>query len=72
MLIRDRKELQLILLQEPELMFTWCCLPGMIGEGYSTIFVKEWAGRRDDWLTPSDFDNMTATLDRVRAATGIR
>ena len=57
---------------EPELMFTWCCLPGMIGEGYSTIFVKEWAGRRDDWLTPSDFDNMTATLDRVRAATGIR
>lgn len=57
---------------EPELDFTWCCLPGMLSDNYSTIFAKEWASRRKDWLTPSDFDNMTATLDRVREATGIR
>ena len=58
-------------LLEPELTFTWCCLPGMLDDGYSTIIIKEWACRRDDWLTPSDFDNMVSTLGRVRAATGI-
>lgn len=56
---------------EPELMFTWCCLPGMLSDNYNSIFVKEWACRRDDWLTPSDFDNMAATLDRVMEAAGI-
>lgn len=56
---------------EPELHFIWCSLPGMLTDNYTTIFVKEWANRRDDWLTPSDFDNMTVTLERVRAATGI-
>lgn len=58
-------------LLEPELVFTWCCLPGMLSGNYNTIIVKEWAGRRSDWLTPSDFDNMVTTLDRVKAATGI-
>lgn len=56
---------------EPELLFTWCCLPGMLSDNYSTIFAKEWATRRNEWLTPSDFDNMVTTLERVRAATGI-
>lgn len=58
-------------LLEPELLFTWCCLPGMLSGNYNTIIVKEWAGRRSDWLTPSDFDNMVTTLDRVKAETGI-
>lgn len=56
---------------EPELIFTWCCLPGMLEDGYCTITVKERAGRRGDWLAPSDYDNMAATLERVCAATGI-
>lgn len=55
----------------PQLDFTWCTLPGMLTETYSTIYVKEWAGRRGDWLTPYDFDNMTATLERVLTVTGI-
>ena len=59
-------------LAEPELVFTWCCLPGTLDEGYRVITVKERAGRRGDWLTPSDFDNMVATLKRVTAETGIR
>ena len=58
---------------EPELEFLWCTLPGMLLESsYATIPVKKWAGRRGDWLTPSDYDNMVATLERVKAATGIR
>lgn len=56
---------------EPELRFTWCCLPGMRIDNYSTIFIKEWTKRRDAWSIPSDFDNMIATYERVKAATGI-
>ena len=57
---------------EPELRFTWCTLPGkLLADSYATLFVKEWASRRGDWLTPSDFDNMLATYRRVLDATGI-
>lgn len=57
---------------EPEFTFTWCCLPGMLNNNYQTIKVKEWASRRSDWLTPSDYDNMITTYDRVKAASGIK
>ena len=56
---------------EPQLDFTWCALPGMLSDNYSTILIKEWATRRNEWLTPYDYDNMTATLKRVQSATGI-
>lgn len=57
---------------EPQLDFMWCTLPEKLTDSYSTIFIKEWANRRDDWLIQSDYDNMVETLDRVKAATGIR
>lgn len=57
---------------EPEFTFTWCSLPGLLKNNYQTIKVKEWASRRNDWLTPSDYDNMIATYDRVKAASGIK
>lgn len=56
---------------EPELRFMWCTLHDMLIESYATIFVKEWANRRSDWLTPSDFDNMLETYRRVKDGTGI-
>lgn len=56
---------------EPQLYFMWCTLPGRLTDSYATIFVKEWANRRDDWLTPSDFDKMIETWHRVKTATGI-
>lgn len=56
---------------EPELRFMWCTIHDMLVESYATIFVKEWADRRGDWLTPSDFDNMLETYRRVKEATGI-
>ena len=57
---------------EPQLRFLWCTLPErLLPDSYASLFVKEWANRRDDWLTPSDFDNMISTYRRVLDATGI-
>ena len=56
---------------EPQLDWLWCTLPGMLTESYATIFIKEWATRKSEWLNPSDYENMMATLSRVSAATGI-
>lgn len=58
-------------MMEPELKFMWCTLPGRLTDSYATLFVKEWANRKNDWLTPSDFDNMIGTWQRVKAAAGI-
>ncbi len=56
---------------EPELRFLWCTLPGTLTGGYRTIFTDEYLSRRSEWLNPSDYDEMTSTLARVRQATGI-
>lgn len=57
---------------EPEIRFLWCTLPGTLTDNYETIFCDEWIGRRDKWLSPSDYDNMKATLARVKSETGLR
>ena len=56
---------------EPELVFLWCCLPGTLRNNYVTIPVRSFIGRRDEWLDPSDYDNMIETYDRVLKETGI-
>ena len=57
---------------EPELRFLWCTLPErLLPDSYASLFVKEWANRRDDWLTPDDFDNMISTWERVKQTCGI-
>lgn len=56
---------------EPELTFLWCCLPGTLRDNYVTIPVADFTGRRDEWLDPSDYDNMTTTYQRVIKGTGI-
>ncbi len=53
---------------EPELRFIWCTLPGTLTKGYRTIFTDEYLSRRSEWLNPSDYDNMTATLSRMTPA----
>ncbi len=55
----------------PQLRFIWCTLPGTLTGGYRTIFTDEYVSRRSEWLNPSDYDEMTSTLSRVRQATGI-
>jgi poly-gamma-glutamate synthesis protein (capsule biosynthesis protein) len=56
---------------EPELSFLWCCLPGTLRDNYVTIPVADFLGRRDEWIDPSDYDNMTTTYKRVTKETGI-
>lgn len=58
-------------LLEPQLRFIWCTLPGMLTDGYATIFVDQWVGRRHLWKNPYDYDNMLSTWKRVKAETGI-
>lgn len=57
---------------EPKLIFLWCTLPGTLTTSYSSIIIKEWAARRNEWLTPSDYDEMMSTYQRVKDATGIK
>jgi len=57
---------------EPELRWMWCTLPGMLTDSYATVFVDEWEGRRDEWKTKSDYDNMIRTRERVEEKTGVR
>jgi len=57
---------------EPEFKAIWCCLPGAISDNYGTIFIKEWANRKNDWLTLSDYEKMMSTYRRVKHGTGIK
>ncbi len=56
---------------EPEFRFIWCTLPGTLTKGYCTIFTDDYLSRRSDWIAPADYDNMIATLQRVKNASGI-
>ena len=47
-----------------ELSWLWCTLPGKLKNTYMTIPVAEYINRREEWLTPSDYDNMIQTLKR--------
>jgi len=58
-------------LEEPELHFLWCTLPGRMTDNFHTIVVEDWIGRRDEWRIPSDYDEMIATYKRVKEETGI-
>lgn len=60
--VREGDTLEML---EPEIDYMWCTLPGMLSDTYRTIMIKEWTDRRGDWSTPSDFDNMMETLERV-------
>ena len=57
---------------EPQIDFMWCTLPERLTGSYATIFVDEWKNKRDCWIQPSDYDNMMATLKRVKSITGIQ
>ena len=61
-----------VTLESLHLEFLWCTLPGMLLENtYKTVIVREREGKRDLWLNGKDYDNMMATLRRVKTKTGI-
>ena len=58
-------------LLDPELTLTWCTRPGTLTRSYSTIPVKGFIGKRESWISSSDYDNMISSYNRVRSVTGI-
>ena len=58
-------------ISEPELVFLWCTVPGMLEDNFATIPVEEYIGKRELWKRPADYDNMVSTLERVKKETGI-
>ena len=56
---------------EPEAEYMWCTLPGRLTGSYCTIFVKDYLGKRGQWKTASDYDNMISTYQRIRKSSGI-
>lgn len=60
-----------IVLLPPEAEYLWCTLPGRLTDSYATLAIGDWIGRRDAWQESADYDNMIASYERVKAATGI-
>ncbi len=40
--------------------------PGHLTQGYTTIPVKEYVGKRDLWLNPWDYDKMDSLLQQSK------
>ncbi|MBR1871821.1 MAG: CapA family protein [Bacteroidales bacterium] len=56
----------------PSVEFLWCTLPGKLIANYAVVPVREWMGRREQWMQSSDYDNMVSTYERVKSITGIQ
>lgn len=56
---------------EPQYTMTWCARPGTIGSSYKTIPVREWMQKDSLWKKASDYCDMIASYERVKAKTGI-
>ncbi|MGN0202512.1 MAG: CapA family protein [Candidatus Cryptobacteroides sp.] len=54
-----------------ETVFTWCTRPGTLTQGYCVIPLKEYIGRREEWIAPYDYDNMIDNYRRVKLITQI-
>ena len=63
LLVQDYPSGKVQLLQ-PRLHYLWCTLPGKLCNGYRTIEVEKYIGRRDLWKDPSDYDNMLSTYEK--------
>ncbi|MCD8207887.1 MAG: CapA family protein [Bacteroidales bacterium] len=59
-------------LAEPEYTFTWCSLPGRLTNCHTTIPVRDWLNRRDEWENPADYDKMLSTYERILGTSGIQ
>lgn len=52
--------------------YTWCSLPGMLSDSYTTVFIEEWLDRKDEWKTAWDWTKMKETYRRIIKETGIK
>ncbi|MGI5846448.1 MAG: CapA family protein [Candidatus Cryptobacteroides sp.] len=68
-IVTDAEEKRRMLPPEPT--FTWCALPGTLTPGYTIVPVREYAGKRQEWLSVSDYENMMSSYRGVKEKTGI-
>ena len=61
-LVRDRRGTRLTSL---ELIPLWCSRPGGFDSHYTVLPIAEYAGKRELWKNPADYDKMMATLRRL-------
>ncbi len=61
-LVRDRRGTRLTGL---ELIPLWCSRPGGFDSHYTVLPIAEYAGKRELWKNPADYDKMMATLKRL-------
>lgn len=57
---------------DPTWDWLWCSRPGNLCDNYKTIKIDDYVGRRDEWISPWDYDNMISSRENVRKETGIR
>ncbi len=53
------------------LTYLWCSRPGGYNGSYTVIPVKEFIGRKGEWINAADYDKMLSTYERVKKETGI-
>lgn len=56
---------------QPEYVFTWCSLPGRLSSSHTTVKIKDYAGRRDEWEQEYEYDKMMTTYHNIKRLTGI-
>ena len=54
-----------------EFTYLWCSRPGGFCDSYTVLPVKEFLGRRDEWLGAWEYDKMVDTYIYVKEHTGI-
>ena len=58
-------------MDEPEVTYLWCSLPGRLRENYTTVAVKDYIGKREIWKNGYDYDKMIKTYTHVKSVTGV-
>lgn len=58
-------------MEQPDVTYLWCSLPGRLRENYTTVAVKDYIGKRSIWKNGHDYDKMINTYTHVRSVTGV-
>ena len=54
-----------------EFTYLWCSRPGGFNDSYTVVPVEEFIGRKEEWLSPWEYDKMVDTYIYVKEHTGI-
>ena len=55
----------------PRFTFLWSSLPGRLKKSHATVRVKDYIGKRSEWMQEYEYDKMVSTYCRIRESTGI-